>query len=379
MKSVALVTEYNPFHNGHLYHAQKSKSITETEVSIAIMSGNFVMRGQPAIYNKFTRTRMALHAVDLVVELPAFAALSAGQYFAETAVQVADYLDVNHLSFGSESGDINAFLSLAQEMDKVEDSPQFIEKSKEGKSYPRIISELISNNILLSSPNNTLGISYVRAIQKCAPTIQPWTISREQSAHHDESINNLNFASGTSIRKSIQSGDKQWQNVVPESAKDHYVLPHLSIDETFNYIKYAILSSDAHTLKQIHTMSEGLEHRLLHYISEATSFEHLMTLIKTKRYTYTHIQRLLMNTLLNFKQQDKPSKINAVRILGMSQNGQKYLKHIKNKFPERHFITQINKQNAHYFPSEIHATQMYNFLSTQTETDFNTPVIRMLS
>src|SRR5699024_11923391 len=95
-------------------------------------------------------------------------------------------------------------------------------------------SELISNNILLSSPNNTLGISYVRAIQKCAPTIQPWTISREQSAHHDESINNLNFASGTSIRKSIQSGDKQWQNVVPESAKDHYVLPHLSIDETLD-------------------------------------------------------------------------------------------------------------------------------------------------
>ncbi|MFQ3906378.1 nucleotidyltransferase family protein, partial [Staphylococcus sp. Mo2-7] len=136
MKSVALVTEYNPFHNGHLYHAQKSKSITEAEVSVAIMSGNFVMRGQPAIYNKFTRTQMALTAVDLVIELPAYSAISAGQYFAETAVQVADYLNINHLSFGSESGDINAFLSLAQEMNKVEDSPQFSEKSKEGKSYP---------------------------------------------------------------------------------------------------------------------------------------------------------------------------------------------------------------------------------------------------
>lgn len=111
MKSVALVTEYNPFHNGHLYHAQKSKSITEAEVSVAIMSGNFVMRGQPAIYNKFTRTQMALTAVDLVIELPAYSAISAGQYFAETAVQVADYLNVNHLSFGSESGNINAFLN----------------------------------------------------------------------------------------------------------------------------------------------------------------------------------------------------------------------------------------------------------------------------
>ena len=111
MKSVALVTEYNPFHNGHLYHAEKSKSITDSEISIAIMSGNFVMRGEPAIYNKFTRTQMALHAVDLVVELPAHASLSAGSYFGDAAVRVANYLNVDHLAFGSESGDINAFKS----------------------------------------------------------------------------------------------------------------------------------------------------------------------------------------------------------------------------------------------------------------------------
>src|SRR5699024_12371670 len=105
MKSVALVTEYNPFHNGHLYHAQTSKSITASEISIAIMSGNFVMRGQPAIYNKFTRTRMALSVVDLVIELPAVAALSAGQYFAETAVKIAMYVDVDQYTLVCSSGD----------------------------------------------------------------------------------------------------------------------------------------------------------------------------------------------------------------------------------------------------------------------------------
>ena len=104
MKSVALVTEYNPFHNGHLYHAKQSKSISGADISVAIMSGQFVMRGAPAFYNKFLRTRMALQAVDIVVELPAFAAISAGQYFAESAVKVAQYLNVDHLSFGSESG-----------------------------------------------------------------------------------------------------------------------------------------------------------------------------------------------------------------------------------------------------------------------------------
>ena len=146
MKSVALVTEYNPFHNGHLYHAQTSKSITDSEISIAIMSGNFVMRGQPAIYNKFIRTRMALSAVDLVIELPAVAALSAGQYFAETAVQIASYVDANHLSFGSESGDIDSFHELQKDISKIEQTSEFSMKLKEGKSYPRILSELLNNH-----------------------------------------------------------------------------------------------------------------------------------------------------------------------------------------------------------------------------------------
>lgn len=377
MKSVALVTEYNPFHNGHLYHAQQSKSITNSDISIVIMSGNFVMRGQPAIYNKFTRAKMALRAVDLVVELPAYASVSAGQYFAKTAVQIADYLNVSHLSFGSESGNMDDFLSLAQSIDKIEQSPLFLEKLKEGKSYPRILSELITDNDLLSSPNNTLGLSYVRAIQTYAPSIQPWTISRFQSAHHDNEISHQTFASGTSIRQSLMNQTDLWKDVVPCEIHKHYERPHISIEDTFNYLKYAILSQDATSLAQIYTMSEGIENRILQTIEQATSFEHLMTLLKTKRYTYTHIQRLLMNILLNFKKHDEPASINAVRILGMSERGQQYLKQIKKSFPERNFVTQVNKQNANLFTNEIHATKIYNLISGQTANDFNTPVIRI--
>ncbi|PHK50612.1 nucleotidyltransferase [Staphylococcus edaphicus] len=376
MKSVALVTEYNPFHNGHLYHAQQSKSITDSEISIAIMSGNFVMRGQPAIYNKFTRTRMALSAVDLVVELPAYASISAGQYFAETAVKIADYLNVSHLSFGSESGEITDFLSLADRISDVEQSPQFLAKSKEGKSFPRILSELVPDNDLLSSPNNTLGISYVRAIQKYAPSIQPWTIARSQSAHHDGEISNQKFASGTSIRKSLLNKNDQWKKVVPNTIQSHYESPQISVEDTFNYLKYAILTHDALSLSQIYTMSEGIENRILQNISQATNFEHLMTILKTKRYTYTHIQRLLMNILLNFKKQNKPTSVHAVRILGMSEKGQQYIKQLKKLYPDKNFITQINKQTADFFIDEIHATQIYNLISGQTANDFNTPVIR---
>ncbi|PTF35233.1 nucleotidyltransferase [Staphylococcus cohnii] len=377
MKSVALVTEYNPFHNGHLYHAQTSKSITDSEISIAIMSGNFVMRGQPAIYNKFIRTRMALSAVDLVIELPAVAALSAGQYFAETAVQIASYVDANHLSFGSESGDIDSFHELQKDISKIEQTSEFSMKLKEGKSYPRILSELLNNHTLLSSPNNTLGISYMRAIQKLAPHIKPWTISRENSHHHDFNISNLNFASGTAIRNALQTQNDLWKSVVPNSIQQLYQEPHATVEDTFPYIKYAILSHTTNSLKNIYTMSEGLENRILDKIRYASSFEHLMSLIKTKRYTYTHIQRILMNIFLNFQHQHKHNDIKAVHILGMSSKGQQYLKYLKKKFPERHFITQLNQQNAHLFEQEIHSTHIYNLLSNRTETDFNTHVLRV--
>ena len=168
-----------------------------------------------------------------------------------------------------------------------------------------------------------------------------------------------------------------WKDVVPSEIHKHYERPHISIEDTFNYLKYAILSQDATSLAQIYTMSEGIENRILQTIEQATSFEHLMTLLKTKRYTYTHIQRLLMNILLNFKKYDEPASINAVRILGMSERGQQYLKQIKKSFPERNFVTQVNKQNANLFTNEIHATKIYNLISGQTANDFNTPVIRI--
>src|SRR5699024_5993370 len=244
--------------------------------------------------------------------------------------------------FGSESGDIDSFHKLQNDISKIEQTSEFSMKLKEGKSYPRILSELLNNHTLLSSPNNTLGVSYMRAIQKLAPHIKPWTISRESSHHHDFNISNLNFASGTAIRNALQTQNDLWKSVVPNSIQQLYQEPHATVEDTFPYIKYAILSHTTNSLKNIYTMSEGLENRILDKIRYASSFEHLMSLIKTKRYTYTHIQRILMNILLNFQHQHKHNDIKAVHILGMSSKGQQYLKYLKKKFPERHFITQLN-------------------------------------
>jgi len=168
-----------------------------------------------------------------------------------------------------------------------------------------------------------------------------------------------------------------WQHVVPNSIQELYTKPHLTMNQLFPYLKYKILSTSSDDLRDIHTISEGFEHRLKSSISESNSIEQLMIQLKTKRYTFTRIQRMLMNVLLNFKQQDKPNKLNAVRILGMNETGQRYLKQLKKDFPDRRYITNVNKTTAAYFQSEIQATEIYNLISGQTQTDFNTPVIRV--
>ncbi|MCJ1656600.1 nucleotidyltransferase [Staphylococcus sp. NRL 16/872] len=376
MKSVGLITEYNPFHNGHLYHAQQAKLQSNADVSIAIMSGNFVMRGEPAFYNKFVRTQMALSGVDLIVELPTIATLSSSDYFAQLGIKVADYLDIDAIAFGSELADVTRLENVAKNIIELEDSSHFQELIKEGKSYAKIIHELIDDQDILQYPNNILGVAYLKAISQYAPTIKGLAIQRLSSAHHDKTINHDTFASGSSIRQSILNDENNWKTVVPSEIKNLYGKPHLLKEDTFQMIKYNLLSRSAEELSAIYTMSEGLEHRLQAHIQEAHSFETFMSLIKTKRFTYTHLQRVLMQILLNITKNDYESETNSVRILGMNQVGQQYLKYLKSQFPERQYITNVNKKSAHFFKNEIKATQIYNLLSGQTAHDFNTPVIR---
>lgn len=379
MKCAALITEYNPFHNGHVYHAEQARQIADADLTVAIMSGQFVMRGEPAIYNKFLRTQLALSACDLVVELPAYAALSAGEYFAEMGVKVADYLNCDALVFGSESGSIKDFEHVAMQLNHIEEHPEFQTKLHEGKSYPRIIHEILDEPALLQTPNNILGLSYVQAIQHYAAHITPLTLKRHQTNHHNQMIDNQSFASGSAIRKALKNNDNRFETVVPASVKHLYTSPQLTLDAVFPYLKFTLLRASLEELREMHTISEGFEYRLKEKIQSAHNFEQLMQLLKTKRYTYTRIQRMLMNCLLNFKQADKQNEIDAVRILGMNEKGQAYLKQLKKDFPERQYITNVNKATARYFEPEIKATEIYNTLSGQTADDFNTPVIRVQS
>ncbi|WP_086429067.1 nucleotidyltransferase [Staphylococcus cornubiensis] len=373
MKSVAIITEYNPFHHGHLYHAQQSKEASQSDVSIAIMSGQFMMRGMPAMFNKFKRAQMATEGIDLVVEMPLVGSLSSSDIFAKMGVKVADYLQADVLSFGSESGELSQLEHAAHQLIQLEKAPTFQTAIKSGKSYARIAAETLQSD-LLSRPNNILAIAYLKQLQLQQSTIQPMTIARTEAQHHDTEIQHASIASGTAIRKGITDGNQAWQMMVPEKNIPLMRTPFNDQQRLFDFIKFTILQQTPETLKNIYTMSEGFENRLYRATLSNTDYTSFMQKLKTKRYTYTHIQRILMNVLLNFQYADVSDEIRAVRVLAMTSQGQRYLKYLKTHFPERRIITNINRETAKLFKNEVKATEIYNVLTGDDMTDFNTPV-----
>lgn len=373
MKSVALITEYNPFHNGHLYHAQTAKKLSQADVTIAIMSGHFVMRGMPAMFNKFQRAQMALAGVDLVIELPLIGSLSSSDYFAKMGVLMADFLSADALCFGSESGHIEKLKQVATQLLTLEEKASFQQAIKEGKTYARIASDHLDNT-LMSEPNNILGIAYLKQLQVLNSSITPLTIQRQHTHHHHHHITHDTFASGTAIRQSLINNDMTWQNMIPKENQQLMSQPFFDNERLFDFLKLTIYQQDAISLSNIYTMTEGFEHRLIKTIKTATSYDDLMQKLKTKRYTYTHIQRVLMNVLLNISKETVSHTIDAARVLAMSTQGQAYLKWLKQTAPDRQIITNMNQSNAHLFTNEIKATHIYNLLTQQTQTDFNTPV-----
>lgn len=374
MKILALITEYNPFHNGHIYHIEKAKELVKPDVTVAIMSGSFTQRGEIAVTDKFTRTRAALCHVDLVAELPFLNAVSSADDFARGGVHIANQLQATHLVFGSESGDINALLNAAHESRLLENSSEFNDLLKQGYSYPRAMSTL-AESTLLASPNDTLGIAYINAVHESSSSITPGTIKRIGNNYSDASLSSTEFSSATSLRAALFGGDtKEAAKFMPESFISQMMSGHLASNEDFyQTLKTVILTRSPEELKSIYMMTEGLEHRLKDKIRSADSYAEFLSAVKTKRYTWTRLSRLMISILLNITNDvmAEHTLSDTVRILGMTGQGRKYLKSLDSV----NIITNVSKKNRGLVSHEVTATEVYNTFTGSKKNDFNTPVI----
>jgi len=352
MKAVGVVVEYNPFHNGHQFHLNQTIEQSGADVIIAVMSGNFLQRGEPALVSKWARTKMALlGGADIIFELPYQFATQNADIFAKGAVNILAAANCHSLCFGSESGDIDSFNMTLDFLDVHEDvfQTKVKEYMREGVSYPTALSQsfksLSPNDQLLdlSKPNNILGLQYVAAIRSQKLTMEPLTIIRKSANYHDEHFASNSIASATSIRKALFSHDGQINDIQaylpPTSyeilAKYQKEFGHFhSWENYWPLLKYKLLQSTPAELRKVHEVEEGLEHRLLQAARSAITFEAFMKEIKTKRYTWTRLQRVCLHIMMNIQKETirEMTSFNYLRLLGMTSTGREYLRKEKKNF-----------------------------------------------
>ncbi|HEY9062325.1 MAG TPA: nucleotidyltransferase [Pseudobacteroides sp.] len=360
MTVLGLIVEYNPFHNGHKYHMEEAQKLTNADFTVCIMSGNFIQRGEPAIVNKWARSRMALMSgADLVIELPTVYSMASAEYFAYGAVKLLDSLGiVDYICFGSESGNIEDLELIADVLiNEPEAFKSYLQKSlSEGHSYPlsreKALSMYFTNYLqnpdmilrTIASSNNILGIEYIKAVKRLNSNIKFQTIKRISNDYNSEEVSG-SISSATAVRKFIgvnQSTNSlaNLESLVP-TASFSALMDEFSagrgpvFSHSFeNYIIGLLRKMSLEEIKNLPYVSEGLENRIKKSAEDSGTLENLISGIATKRFTRTRIQRIIFSVLTGLTQ-NMFNSFNSyggpqyVRILGFNTKGRVLLKRMK--------------------------------------------------
>ena len=359
---LGIICEYNPFHNGHLYQLEEAKKACNADFTIAVMSGNFTQRGDVALFDKWTRTEMALkNGIDLVIELPTVYATSSAENFADGAIKILNSLGiVDYLAFGSESGDITLLDKIATILyNEPKEFSQLINMQlRSGLSYPKARELAIATYFrgskqyteALESPNNILGIEYLKALKRQKSHIIPITIKRINSDYNSTSTKN-NFASATAIRERLQN-NKNIHRLVPyetyelieEKLKKKDFLTNLSIFE--KEIIYSLRKMTLEEIANLPDVTEGLENKIKFAVSNFTTLDKVIENIKSKRFTQTRIQRILVYALLEITKKDMNiarKAIPYIRVLGFNKHGKKIISAIASNNPKLKIIISLKR------------------------------------
>jgi predicted nucleotidyltransferase len=381
MKTAGIIVEYNPLHNGHLHHIKETRRKSGCDCLVAVMSGNFMQRGEPAMIDKFTRTKMALlNEVDLVIELPFLLTIQSADIFACASVSLLNYLGVDELYFGSESGDVDELYKLSEIINSKEYNKLIKVFLKEGNSYPTssaLAVKKISNSTLYNKPNNILGIHYINAVKNLNSEMKIKTIERIKTNYHDEFTEGTEIQSASAIRKLLKV-NKDITNFVPDSVyellKDRKII---DLEMFYEHLKYKIISSSNKDLEEIFGIKEGLENRIKS-IKDFSSIKDLIEKVISRRYTNSKLKRSFTHILCQTKKEIlDPIEIPYIRILGMNDTGKSYLNSVKKDLT----IPLISKvtENIHpYLDTELKVSMIYSLVSDRDifKEEFN-PIIYM--
>ena len=419
-KVLGIIAEYNPFHNGHLYHLETSKKLTDADYTVAIISGNFTQRGSTSIVDKWSKTKMALeNGIDLVIELPVLYSISSAENFADGAIKILNSLGiVDYLSFGAETSDISILNNIANilcseheeyknllsiELEKGLSFPKarenalldYIKNTDDNVPENRII-DFEKYSKVLSSPNNILAIEYLKALKKYKSSIKPVCISRFKSEYNSSSFSE-NIASATAIRELIKNKNFDTiKNVIPlesysilvDCINSGCIVPDLNCFE--KEIIYTLRKMSIEEIASIPDISEGLEFSIKKAVNSCNNINEFLDIVKSKRYTITRLQRILLYALLGISKEDMQlsKKVGKpyVRVLGFNDNGKKLVSEIATKNPELKLITSVkkfvdsnsNKDLQIIFAKDVLATDVYSLAfknNSLANLDFKNGVI----
>ena len=348
---VGIICEYNPFHNGHIYHLNKVKELFPNEVITLVLVGNFLNRGDVSVINKWDKTKLALdYGIDLVVELPFAFATQSADIYAYGAISILDNLKCDYLVFGSELNDIDVLYKIADTNIDIKDL------LKKGYNYPKAIDIALKDkiNISINTPNDLLGISYIKAIKKLNSNIKPITIKRTND-YHDTKVNS-EISSATSIRKLIYDN-----NDISQYVPNTNYIKNINLNDFYLIIKHKIMTEDLTKYQDIDISINSL---LKKNILKSNNIEELISNVKHKNYTYNRIKRCLVHILCCLDKKDY--KLEHIRILGFNNKGRQYLNKIKKE------VTLPLLTN--YENYELLVDNIYNLISK--DTNKNKPILK---
>ncbi len=381
MKIGGIVAEYNPFHNGHKYQIEKSKELGELTHCVAVMSSNYVQRGETAILSKWARAEMAVqNGIDLVIELPTLWSTSYAQRFAEGAVSLLQALGcVDMLSFGSESGNIDELIDCKNAINSEDVTERLKENLDVGLSFASARAEALravcGNRFfdILEGANNTLGIEYLNALDKFGSDIVPMTIRRKGAAH-DSLMRSDNFASASEIRRMMCENDREWEMYVPQTVADIYArelqeekAPCLNEKLEFS-ILCCMRQLTAEAIGNSPDVSEGIEHRIHDAALKARTLDELYALAKTKRYSHARIRRIVLHAFMGFVADDYKGNPPYIRVLAINDNGKEILKEAKGKatlpiITKASDFDELDEYGRHVFLLEDMCTDVFSLSS----------------
>ncbi|AMB93510.1 nucleotidyltransferase family protein [Aerococcus sanguinicola] len=393
MRACGVIAEWNPFHNGHAYLLAEARRVSRADLLVAVMSGNYCQRGEPAIASKWDRAGAALaNGADLVVELPLWWASQSADYFAQAAIAYLNALGCQDIAFGVETADFSPYLTfaswLAQHPEALDRARQTVSQDKASHADQELAAwaylldqeeELAGLHLDFEDQSNTLlAMVYALTIYRGQFEMMPHPIQRRGDSHRQDQAVDQHFVSGTYLRQALQSGELG--DLAPYLPEE--MLSRLAQQETFPslealypYIRYLLLVQDRKTLAQIHLMDGGIEGRLQDAARRHRNLEDFLTSAQTRSWPRLRLQRLLLMLALQVSKgrlQALHQGSQPIFILAQSEPGRAYCRAIKKQLPANYrWIGRVNRDVAQTWPEWLAADQIYSDYLLQTDRDEN--------